>query len=323
MFHAQTLNCGWEFIALADMGRVLNPLLDTAKAIIAACAAVMLMMSGALCLVINRTIRPIRLLSSHMQAGPGTLPEIFSMKHDDDEIGVLIDRYNQMALNNHELFNQVVENEHIQKHLEFSLLQAQIKPHFLYNSLDVIYCLNAVGRYGEASTMTKLLSEYYRRSLSAGMECIPLADEIEMTRIYLEIQMVRYRNVLNFAIEYEKPLPELSIPKLTLQPLVENAIYHGIKPLGRPGSVKIVVSSWRDWLEVRVMDNGIGFSKAQFEHALSENVTPDESFGLRNVAERLRLYYGENGRLELEPVECGTSIVVGIRKDGRKAHSDV
>lgn len=153
------------------------------------------------------------------------------------------------------------------------------------------------------------------------MECIQLSDEIEMTRIYLEIQIVRYRNVLNYSIEYEQPLPEMSIPKLTLQPLVENAIYHGIKPMGKPGQVRICVACRGEWVEIRVSDDGAGFTQTQFE--LSQTDSARESFGLHSVAQRLRLYYGDNARLELEEVEQGTCILVAIRETGKEAAKHV
>lgn len=321
LYRAQKLRCGWKFIAVGDLNHIIIPLRNTERAIFAVCAAVLLAMSGVIWLVIKLTIRPIQMLSDHMLQHADGLPEVLSVKHGNDEIGMLIDRYNQMITCNQELFAQVVEGEQLQKKLEFSLLQAQVKPHFLYNSLDVIYCLNAIGRYDEAGTMTKLLSEYYRRSLSTGMECIQLSDEIEMTRIYLEIQMVRYRSVLSFSIEYEQPLPEMSIPKLTLQPLVENAIYHGIKPMGRAGHVRICIACRGEWVEIRVSDDGVGFTQTQFDRSQTDSAR--ESFGLHSVAQRLRLYYGENVRFELEEVERGACILVAIRGNGKEVAKHV
>ena len=307
---------GWELLSVSDMRGINHGLNATIGIILALCLGVLTLLFGMLWVVITRTIRPVRQLSDHMMRLDSMHPTPLNARHSDDEIGVLIDQYNQMICKNNEMFQQILEGKQRQKQLEFSLLQAQIKPHFLYNSLDAIYCLNAVGRYDEAKSMTKLLSEYYRLSLNKGMELVSLWEEVEMARIYLEIQSVRYRRILSFSIEYPEKAFQINIPKLTLQPLVENAIYHGIKPTGRAGRVRITVRSGEDdgVVEIRVIDDGGGFPLEQFQKILQADEPHGEhGYGLRNVAERLRIYYADRCQFLLEPAQTGTTILIRIQ----------
>ena len=300
-------------VSVTDLKETLNGLYRTIMFIM----FISIMIMGVLCYILNyilvRIVKPIQTLSQHMISFQTELPSQIEMKKRNDEIGILVSHFNVMALKNQTLFELVLEEKQQQKHLEFALLQMQIKPHFLYNTLDTIYCLVGLRRYQEASKVTKLLSDYYRHILSKGLDWVPLSEEIEQVEKYLEIQSVRYSNVLSYSIYFESGADIIKIPKLTLQPLVENAIYHGIKPSNHKGCLDIKVTQENQRIEIRVIDDGVGLSKENFDEIMKEDKSLDSGFGLRNVVDRLGLYYGDKCKVILEEKEIGTSILIQIQ----------
>lgn len=253
--------------------------------------------------LILRILRPIKELSDHIASIPDRLPEPVRIETEENEVGVLVTRFNEMAGRNQELVSLLVEEKKRQEQLKLSLLQAQIKPHFLYNTLDTIYCLSEMGKNEEASRTTILLSDYYRHVLSHGLDWVPLSDEVRQTEDYLAIQSIRYHDVLEYSVVMDEECAETMVPKLTLQPLVENAIYHGIKPMGRKGRLILSVHRVEDNVEIRVIDDGQGMSQEQFETIISQAKSSEASFGLRSVYERLSLYYSDQFSMSVEAPE--------------------
>jgi sensor histidine kinase YesM len=244
---------------------------------------------------------------------PEELPSPIDLPESNDEIGVLVSHFNEMAESNRKLVSILTEEKKQQEYLKFQLLQSQIKPHFLYNSLDTIYCLSVMQLNEKASIMTKLLSDYYRHVLSKGMDWVLLYEEIQQTENYLKIQTIRYENMIDYEIHIDNNVDNIMIPKLTVQPLVENAIYHGIKPLGRKGSLQLLVSQTNDILEIKVIDDGIGMSEVRFEEKISKKPNKEGGFGLYNVIERLKFYYGDRCDVALKERMPGTCITISIR----------
>lgn len=338
IYSEKTFVGGMRIVAVTSQASIINSLDRTITVLFVVFVVVLLVMFVAVGQSVARAVSPIRLLSEHMLQVTEELSEhmlraprepseptqcvakqavqdmglLFETQQNCTEIGVLIDSYNHMTQENRRLMEQLLEGAKREKRLELSLLQAQIKPHFLYNTLDTIYCLNAVGRYAEASMVVKLLSEYYRLALNRGAERTTLTNELDMVRLYLEIQKVRFKKILSFSVECAQDVPTLHIPKLLLQPLVENAIEHGIKPAGRPGQVRVCAAYQMGAVEIRVQDDGVGFDPEQFRRIIGQEDVPDEGYGVKNVAERLRLLYGERCLFTLEDREEGTSILIRI-----------
>ncbi len=312
----RTTGSGWTLVTVASMHESLQALNQSILLLTLALVAIFLLLYGIVCAVISRMLRPIRTLSDYLQRFDAGLPAPLEMRRRNDESGILIDRYNRMAGHIQKQVEEISESRTRQKKMEFALLQSQIKPHFLYNTLDVIYCLGEMGRCAESSAMAKLLSDYYRLTLAKGMDEVPLSREIDMVRIYMEIQSVRYKSVLQYEIRCPEDVPQVTLPKLTLQPLVENAIYHGIKPACRPGRVTVEVKESEQALEIRVADDGVGCSREDFAAAVSDRKGDDESYGLYNVAMRLRLLFGERCAFGLEDVPQGTSVLIRITEQG-------
>ncbi|MCI2048090.1 MAG: sensor histidine kinase [Lachnospiraceae bacterium] len=303
----------WTLISVTDTSASISDLNRTIYRILLLIIITAFAMYFILNYFMGKLILPIQNLSDHMVNAPDELPSPIAELGEDNEIGILVKHFNQMAERNKALVDLLLEEKKQQEHLKFQLLQSQIKPHFLYNSLDTIYCLAEMGQNEDAAHMTKYLSDYYRHVLSKGMDWVLLTEEIEQTRSYLQIQTIRYRNLLDYEVVVNDNVEDIRIPKLTMQPLVENAIYHGIKPLGKKGSIRLLVSQDGDRIEIRVVDDGVGMSRKQFEEEIGSEHHREDGFGLYNVAERLAFYYGKNCSIEMEDRESGTSILLRIQ----------
>ena len=233
------------------------------------------------------------------------------------EVGTLSDSLNTMIDKISELLEQVTKEQTRLRKAELELLQSQINPHFLYNTLDTIVWLEEAGDHKQVVGMVKSLSEFFRASLSQGKEVVTVFDELKHVRSYLEIQQVRYHDILEFKIDVPKSVEACLIPKITIQPLVENALYHGIK--NKRGIGKIVISCVREdqYFLLQVKDNGIGIQEKQLE-IIKENIlhrskNENENYGLYNVNERIRLKFGEEYGIYIESVYMdGTTVSIKL-----------
>ncbi len=195
---------------------------------------------------------------------------------------------------------------------EFRLLQSQIKPHFLYNSLEAIQSLVGLGMNPEANEYLKHLAGFYRGSLSSGRELITLRQEMELTRNYLYSQHVRYIEVFDFTISEDHALDLCRIPKLTLQPLVENAIYHGARAMRRKCHIDVRSFCSGGAVCITVRDDGAGMPPGVAEKVLQSPEGEGESFGLRATHERLQIIYGPEWGLSVDS-EAGVFTCVTVR----------
>ncbi len=233
----------------------------------------------------------------------------------DDEIQTLSFTFDHMVSQISNLM-VVSKNEQIKlRQTELKLLQAQINPHFLYNTFDTIIWLAEGHRDQDVVDMVTSLSNFFRTGLSQGEDLITLKEEGLHVRSYLEIQQFRYRDILDYEIEIPDTLDFFTVPKLTLQPLVENALYHGIKNKRGKGLIKVIAEKKEDELILKVSDNGIGMTPeqaAELRKSASEGDT-SVGFGLHNVLERIHLYYGEKYGFDIESqYQVGTTITVNL-----------
>jgi two-component system sensor histidine kinase YesM len=204
-------------------------------------------------------------------------------------------------------------------------LQAQITPHFLYNTLDSIIWLAEGKRYEDVVAITRALSSFFRISLNRGSEWVTVHDEFKHIESYLTIQKIRYRDILDYSIEYEQDMGEKLILKLLLQPLVENALYHGIKNKRGQGTILVRGRQEGGFLCFTVSDNGIGIAEDQLANIRAQLRRPPESdgqtamYGLYNISRRLELYYDRQDLLEINSLyREGT--VVTLRAPGESPH---
>ena len=199
---------------------------------------------------------------------------------------------------------------------ELKLLQAQINPHFLYNTLDAIIWLAESNQKEQVITMVSALSDFFRSTLSKGRDYVTIQEEETHIRSYLQIQQFRYRDILEYEISIPEEMYQYQILKLTLQPVVENALYHGIK--NKRGIGRIIVSGKQEGsrLVLTVKDNGIGMSRERLEYVrkmlMDQEKTPDDSgFGLYNIEQRIILNYGQAYGMEIDST-YGEGTVVSI-----------
>lgn len=231
------------------------------------------------------------------------------------ELGNLSDSLNTMIDKINELLAQVTEEQIRLRKAELELLQAQINPHFLYNTLDTIIWLAEGEDHKKVVSMVGSLSEFFRTSLNQGREVISLKEELMHVRSYLEIQQVRYQDILDYSIEVPEELNIYTIPKITIQPLVENALYHGIKYKRSLGKITITGEKKDDKVYLYVKDNGIGMTKERLDevnHAIA-NKQPGENqiYGLYNVNERIALKFGSEYGISFESqYEQGTTVTI-------------
>ena len=231
-----------------------------------------------------------------------TVPYPIKDKFSHDEMGILVKNYNTMINKNLALFERVKREEAGKRHLQLALVQAKIKPHFLYNTLDTVYCLIETNESDQAKKTIRLITDFYRYVLNKGQEWITLEEEIESVIRYMHLQNIRFNHIFDYTIDVAPELMHMQIPHLTIQPLVENAIYHGIQPLGNSRKGQIIIKAeWHpDAITMSVIDNGIGMSQSTFLSIL-DGQTPEsaDSFGLKNIAERIKLFYGPESQLIL------------------------
>lgn len=232
----------------------------------------------------------------------------------EDEIGQLQDAYNEMVEKIHELLEAKIYEQKQLRKAELNILQEQIKPHFLYNSLNGIAYLIKSRQNDTACGLLLSLSDYYRESLSKGRELIPLSSELNIVKNYLSLQKMRFQNLFEDEYSIQEETLAVTIPRLTLQPLVENALYHGILPTGEYGIIKICARLANDILEIQIQDDGIGMTEVQLFEILNGNLEYNQkSFGLRGTIERLQIYYNQKEiyRITSTPGK-GTKIVLSL-----------
>jgi two-component system sensor histidine kinase YesM len=242
--------------------------------------------------------------------------------HDNvDEITELGMSFNIMIERIRELLDAKVREQENLKKAELRTLQAQINPHFLYNTLDTIVWMAELNRTDQVIKIVKALSSFFRTTLSKGRDWITIGEEIELTKNYLTIQKMRYQDILDYKFEVDETVMDDRILKLTLQPLVENALYHGIKPKRNGGTITVRARQNGDnQVLLEVEDDGVGctpYSLGRIQEEIdSENddITLKESgFGLANVSKRIKLYYGKQYGLSINSqYQTGTLITVAI-----------
>ncbi len=234
------------------------------------------------------------------------------------EIGVLSESFNEMIDRISRLLNQVRTEQESLRKAELELLQSQINPHFLYNTLDTIVWLAEAGDQARVVSMVGSLSKFFRTSLGQGKDQVTIKDELDHVRSYLEIQQVRYQDILDYSIDVPKDLYDAPIPKITLQPLVENALYHGIKNKRGKGNISITGKTENTCLYIYIEDNGIGMTPErlkQVSELINNPGNPETStdkgdvFGLYNVNERIRLKFGTRYGIHIDSLYGEGTIV--------------
>jgi len=230
-----------------------------------------------------------------------------------DEIGYLTLSFQRMAGRLKELINEVYKKEIAKKEAEMNMLQAQINPHFLYNTLYSISALAAMRQDNPVSEMAAHLARFYRVSLNKGRHVITLREELELTKSYVSIQQLRFENQFRIAFQTDESLLDVPTIKLILQPFIENAINHAI--WDPHSAVGIVVKAYReeDYLRLDVIDDGMGMTAETLAGINRESESGEGGYGIRNVRERIRLHYGPDSDVTVSSrLGMGTRVSIRI-----------
>lgn len=261
--------------------------------------------------------RPIRQLSEATdQVAKGDL-SVRTTVNAGSDVMLLSESLNTMIDKINQLLEQVKKEQIHLRDAELELLQAQINPHFLYNTLDTIVWLAEAGDQKKVVSMVGSLSKFFRTSLNQGKDIISIEEELQHVRSYLEIQQIRYQDILEYEIDVPQELGMYRIPKITIQPLVENALYHGIKNKRGLGKISITGEKAKDCFYLYVTDNGIGMGEKrlqQIKDRIGQNA-PDENeiYGLYNVNERIRLKFGQEYGISIKSVHMeGTQVSIRL-----------
>lgn len=242
----------------------------------------------------NLIAKPIIQLAHQMKkVKEGNLEQQIEV-NSGDEIGILASGFNRMIRQVQELLVNIATEQRKKREYELALIQAQIKPHFLYNTLDVIYTLSEMGRTRDVQRTTKSLADFYRVVLSKGKDQIKLEEEVRSVMDYLAIQRIRYSDVFDYEIDIEPNIVDCMVPKLTIQPLVENAIYHGLKNKMSFGKLKITGRREQQKVLIIVSDDGAGIAEDRLQAIKQSMIDPQHQvgYGLISVNERIKLYFG-------------------------------
>ena len=260
-------------------------------------AGVLLLGVIAISSIISREItKPIRQLRDSMSmVEEGRFDKANVPVTASNEVGSLSKSFNVMTERIHTLMEQNVYEQKQKRKNELKALQAQINPHFLYNTLDSIIWMSEAGRNDEVVLMTSALARLFRQSISNDKEQVTVAEEIEYVRSYLTIQKMRYKDKLEYSIDVSPEINHVMIIKFALQPIVENAIYHGLKYKDTKGNLSIRGYVRGKKAYITIADDGVGMEEAALEHIFDETKKEHKSngVGVPNVQKRLKLYYGQ------------------------------
>lgn len=279
LYETQIENTNWNLRSLANTNDLVTLKKNFSHIVIIIFLVSLAFSSIITFIVITKILRPLIKLENHMQNFENNLREFHLSEKTGYEVQNLVEHFNVM-----------VEKIKYLREYEIKALHSQINPHFLYNTLDTIIWMAEFEDNEKVISITKSLANYFRLSLSNGHEKIPLKDEIMHTKEYLFIQKQRYEDKLSYFFNIEdESLLSIEVPKIIIQPIVENSIYHGIKNLSGNGIITIDVYRENSTVNISVKDNGIGFEKAkQFKKSKTGGV------GTKNVDKRIKFYYGKN-----------------------------
>ncbi|MFC5468496.1 sensor histidine kinase [Cohnella suwonensis] len=279
----------WTFVHMIKKRELLKQSnkIGTATALIASLIAfVALVISFIVSGSITRPLLQLKKMMVDWNKGSRDIGGAFK----EDEVGAIGETFKRMAIENQELDARLFHSELKEREAELRALQAQIKPHFLYNTLDSIYWMARLKKTEEAAAMALALSESFKLSLNKGKETIPVFKELKHIEHYMTIQNIRYNGRFRYDVDVDPAIMGIEMLKLILQPLVENAIYHGLEPKIGEGTIRFEGRKDGDFLLFAVEDDGVGM----------EDVSrTEQGYGLRNVRERLMLYYGPSSSFEI------------------------
>lgn len=300
----------WTLAGVADTHRF-QTAFQSSKQFIWMLAIISTLLPTSLIFVMLRSYNyRIRRLARHMDKATNEKFDLIELREGKDEIGGLIRSYNRMAAQIESLINDVYKLEIQQKDMqleriraEMKLLQSQVNPHFLFNTLNALLVVSVKNGYTEVSTIIRNLSQLLRRMLSWSDAPVTLQDELHFTEMYLTIEKFRFADRFDYVLDIDETAANCLVPKMCIQPLVENACKHGLQAVKGQRCIRIEARRGDTYLHVQVQDNGKGMEESRLKEIrsmMNGSLDSDENVGMRNVYKRLRLQYGERVDFEID-----------------------
>lgn len=307
---------GWNYYVVSSVStyKLLESRFRTITVVMIVLIVVLIAAGFITKILIKKMYQPLDKVVSKMDhVATGSLRTRINVENMGEDFTKLAVGFNSMMDEIEVLMEQVKLEQHQLEQIRFNALQSQIQPHFLYNTLECIHWQAIAEGNKEISTMVKALAKYYRICLSKGHDVIPIREEVEHIRNYMIIQNMRYDNIIGSEIVVEPGVEESLIPKLTLQPLVENSIYHGMKVKeGKRGTFYLTAYRNEDEVVIKVSDTGTGMSQDAIDEMNEQLSRYEDSFGygVRNVNKRIELLFGEGYGLYYQKNDSGGVTVV-------------
>ena len=323
--HSETT--GWTIVGCMNMSELLK---NSRKArsiyvlVALGLIAIALVISSEIARNITFPIQKLRDSMKRVQKGDFSAAEI--EVYSDNEIGSLTRSFNVMTHKIQDLMAQNIQEQEQKRKIELKALQSQINPHFLYNTLDSIIWMAEGKKNEEVVLMTASLARLLRQSISIENELVTIGQEIEYVRSYLTIQKMRYKDKLEFEINVDPRITHAQIIRLVLQPIVENAIYHGLKYKESKGMLKVHGYELGERIIIDITDDGVGMDEETLKHIYDKHKVNYHSngVGVYNVQQRLVLYYGkEYGIIYHSEKGKGTTATVVIPKNQEDVHEKI
>jgi two-component system sensor histidine kinase YesM len=309
--YRQIGSLGWTVVSLSPISDLNGKLISFRKVMYAVLALCMFLAFIIALFLSNNITNPIRkFIKSMSYAQEGNFDIQIQYKRKD-EFTYLFSQYNKMILQIKELINKLYISEVKKKEAELKALQAQINPHFLYNTLDSINWIALRNDVPDISHMVTSLSDFFRYSLSDGQSIIPIEDEFRQVESYLSIQQVRFKDRLEFSFQIEPEVYGHYTVKLILQPLVENSLLHGIEKRRGKGSIVIKARIIEEQIEIEISDDGIGADPHELNAMLKNENEAGKSFGMNNVNQRIQQVFGERSGILYQAHE-GPGVTVTV-----------
>ena len=303
---------GWTAV-IYKPDSVINMSIRSLVSVVIGVSLVCIIISALIATIVStRFVNTIEKMTDNMKEVEAGKYEVKIHSDSEDEVGSLIRGFGNMVNRINTLINEVYKGKLFQKEAEMKALQAQINPHFLYNSLSLINWKAIEAKQPDISRITLLLSKFYRTSLNKGKNITSIKDEISNIQSYIDIQLMMHDDGFDVLYDLDDEIMDYSIPNLLLQPIVENAIDHGID-LNTDKRGELMVSGKlldTDQIEIKISDNGVGMSEEAAQQMLTES---SKGYGVKNVNERIKHFYGDEYGITVNSVEGeGTDILILI-----------
>ena len=304
----------WRVVGVSYVDELVTSNVGEVTRILVLSALAVLLAALLSSIVISRALsRPLKGLSAAMRQFEKSADRFtYAPVGGAREVQALSESFGHMVVKIQQLMDTVRREEINLRKTELKALQAQINPHFLYNTLDSISWMCEQGRNAEAVQMVNALAQLFRISISKGHELIPIRSELRHAESYLKIQQHRYKNQFSYRFDVDEGCLDFLCNKITLQPIIENAIYHGINGLVDEGEIVITLRAEGTDVVFTVADNGVGMDQAQIEAILRKERSDHTGIGIKNVNDRLKIYFGEGYGITIRS-EPDEGAVVTIR----------